>query len=207
MRGINLLPPEQRQEALKQSIAAHLRKAYLRMQLRNAALIPGLLKNYSPDYLAKYCAEIFVPSGNPEDERIQLLADQLIPLVYPDKKIEQIIFMTVPQIKDAYKAILKRGGGWSAHSTPEKRKTAVLDWYRHNQARPSYCLSCLKETYLQDPALYDDGGGQEKRNFIYRLVIMIVKADTGKELTFQKVDEHFKKLKKLIRQPLRLEDL
>ena len=59
-----------------------------------------------------------------------------------------------------------------------------------------------------DPALYEDRGGQEKRDFIKRLVIKIVKDQANQKLTFQKVETYFKNLKKLKRHPpLRLEDL
>jgi hypothetical protein len=80
---------------------------------------------------------------------------------------------------------LRSGGGWSslADKSKEKRKTAVLDWYRRNQARLPY----LKEVYLEDPALYEDGGGQEKRNFITRLLTRIVKDNANQELIFQKL--------------------
>jgi len=130
----------------------------------------------------------------------------VIDLMFPDKKIEPIISKALSEIKKAYNVILQSGGGWSspADKSQEKRKLAVLDWYRRNQAR----LSNLKEIYLDDPALYEDGGGQEKRNFIARLMIKIVKDQADQELTFQKIDTHFKNLKKLKRHPsLRLEDL
>ena len=102
--------------------------------------------------------------------------------------------------------ILRSGGGWSspADKSQEKRKSAVLDWYQRNQASLSY----LKEIYLDDPSLYEDGGGQEKRNFITRLMIKIVKDQADHELTFQKVETHFKNLKKRKRHPpLRIKDL
>ena len=127
-------------------------------------------------------------------------------MIFPDKKIEPIIVKTLSEIKKAYNVILQSGGGWSspADKSQEKRKSAVLDWYRRNQASLSY----LKEIYLEDPAIYEDGGGQEKRNFIIRLTIKIVKDNADEELTFQKVDTHLKKLKKLKpHPPLRLEDL
>lgn len=186
------------------SIQPELRSAYLRLQLRTPLLIPGLLKNYSPKELAKYIAPIFTSPASPEEAKIQLLADLVISLLYPGKKIDPIVWEAEPEIEEAYNVILRSGGGWSspADKSQEKRKSAVLDWYRRNQARLSY----LKEIYLEDPALYEDRGGQEKRNFITRLVIKIVKDQANQKLTFQKVDAHLKNLKNL-KQPLRLEDL
>ena len=128
----------------------------------------------------------------------------VIDLMFPDKKIEPIISKALSEIKKAYNVIVQSGGGWSYKNKPQKRKTAVLDWYRSNQAR----LSHLKSIYLEDPALYEDRGGQEKRDFIKRLVIKIVKDQANQKLTFQKVETYFKNLKKLKRHPpLRLEDL
>jgi hypothetical protein len=197
---------KERQKENIRSVQPYLRKAYLRLQLRNSLLIPGLLENYTPEYLSEYVAEIFAPPRNPEEAKIQLLADLVIGLMFPEKKIELIISKALSEIKKAYNVILQIGGGWSspADKSQEKRKSAVLEWYQRNQASLSY----LKEIYLDDPALYEDGGGQEKRNFIVRLMIKIVKDQAEQELTFQKVDTHFKNLKKLKpHRPLRLEDL
>ena len=85
--------------------------------------------------------------------------------------------MALPEIRKAYNVILRSGGGWSSRkSNADKRKKAVLTWYKRNQVQLSY----LKETYLEDPVLYEDRGGQEKRNFINRLLIKIVEAETVK---------------------------
>jgi hypothetical protein len=110
----------------------------------------------------------------------------------------------LPEIEKAYDVILESGGGWASPSdkSQKMRKTAVLDWYQHSQARLSY----LNKEYLEDPALYQDGGGQEKRNFIARLLIKIIGDKASKELTFRKIDAHLKNLKKL-KKPLRLKDL
>lgn len=194
------------QQVLKQgwqNVLPDLKKAYVRLQL-NPSTLPGLLKNYSDEYLSEYIAQNFAPPASPEEAKIQLLADMVIALVFPGKKIDLIISKSLPEIKKAYNVILRSGGGWSspADKSQEKRKSAVLEWYRHNQARLSY----LKEIYLQDPVLYEDGGGQEKRNFIGRLVKKIVEDLSDQKLTFPKVNGHFKSLKKL-KLPLRLEDL
>lgn len=79
----------------------------------------------------------------------------------------------------------------------------MLEWYRRNQTRLSY----LKEIYLQDLTLYYDGGGQEKRNFIGRLVIIMVKDKANMEIAFNKIDDHIKNLRKLIKKSLLLGDL
>lgn len=201
------LKEQERQEALQvleqgwPSIQPELRAAYLRLRLGPLTL-PGLLKNYSPKDLSEYITPIFTPPASPEEAKIKLLADLVISLLFPEKKIDPIIWEAELEIKKAYNVILRSGGGWSSKIKPEKRKTAVLDWYRRNQARLSY----LKEIYLEDPVLYEDGGGQEKRNFITRLLTKIVKDNANQELTFQKVNARLKSFKKL-GQPLKLEDL
>lgn len=205
--GWNLLTKEQQQEALKQDLSPIVKKAYLRMQLKNSAFVPGLLMNYSKEELAEYVAKIFLPSDDPVEEQIQQIADLLIPFIYPDKKIDQIIDMTFRHVEEAYNAILKHGGGWSRTSNPDKRKMAVLAWFRRNNSKPEYSLSSLKEIYLQDSALYDYGSGQERRNFINRLLINIIKTETNKKLTYQELDERINNIKKVTGQPLRLEDL
>jgi hypothetical protein len=201
---------QKRREALQvlkegwSSIQPELGEAYLRLTFKSPRSIPGLLKNYSPKTLAKYISSIFTGPATPEEAKIQLLADLVISLIYPEKKIDPIMWEALPEIEKAYNVILHSGGGWASPSdkSQEMRKTAVLDWCRHKQAQLSY----LKEEYLEDPILYQDGGGQEKRNFIIRLMINIIRDKANKELTFRKVDAHLKNLKNL-KQPLRLEDL
>jgi hypothetical protein len=202
--NLNEIAKWRKREGQKQeleSLLPDLKKAYLRLQL-NPLTLPELLKNYSPEYLAEYMAPILEPPASPEEAKIQMLADLVISLLYPGKKIDLIIDEALPEIEKAYNVVLRRGGGWSFESNPDKRKTAVLEWYQRSQPRLSY----LKEAYLQDLALYEDGGGQEKRNFITRLLLKIVKDKANKELNFQKVDAHLKTLKKL-KQRLRLEEL
>lgn len=205
--NLNEIARWRKQEGQKQeleSILPDLKKAYLRMQL-NPLTLPELLKNYSPDYLAEYMAPILAPPASPEEAKIQMLADLVISLLYPGKKIDLIIDEALPEIEKAYDVMKRLGGGWSSNthkSNLKMRKTAVLDWYRSNTARLSY----LKLKYLDDPTLYEDGGGQERRNFITRLLLKIVKDKTNKELNFKKVDAHLKNLKKL-KQPLVLEEL
>ena len=108
------------------------------MQLKNSAFVPGLLMNSSKEEFAKYAAKIFLPSDDPVEEQIQQIADLLIPFIYPDKKIDQIIDMTFNHVEEAYNAILKHGGGWSRTANPDKRKMAVLAWFRRNNSEHKY---------------------------------------------------------------------
>lgn len=204
-----LLKEQEAKEALQvleqglKSVSSELAKAYLRLRLKNPYTIPGLLKNYSIDYLSKYLADLYAPPENPHEAKIQILADMVITLVYPEKRIDSIIPLAMPEIEKAYKAVMKDGGGWSSKSKPENRKAAALKWYQRNQPR----LFFLKEIYLQDLVLYRDRGGQEKRDFITRLLINIVRDTINEELTFQKVSDNFKRNNDLINQSLKLEDL
>lgn len=185
-----------------QSTFPYLDKATLQLvypHLRNAALrlhLYPLLKNSSLENYSNELWEMFFKSpARIEDRTIMVLADIVVALLFSEKIIPGIIDTAVDEIEEAYRVILQKGSGWSSDrskSTPDKRKTAVLEWYRRNQARLSY----LKETYLQDSALYEDRGGQEKRNFKARLLIKIIKHVVKEELTFQKVGDHLKNLKK-----------
>jgi hypothetical protein len=213
-RLTELLKEQQQQDALQvlkqgwESVQPYLRKAYLGQlfgAMMGPMILPGLLKNYSPKYLANYIVElqIFEPPASPEEAKIQLLADLVIFLTFPEIGLNYIIYMAQAEIEKVYKVVMKEGGGWSAYkSTPDKRKGAVLEWHRRNEARLTY----LKEAHLQDEVLYEDRSGQEKREFRTSLLIKIVKDVTNKELTFRNVYDRRKKLKKL-EQPLRLEDL
>ena len=46
----------------------------------------------------------------------------------------------------------------------------MLAWFGQNDAR----LTFIKKSYLEDPTIYNDGGGQEKQNFRVRLIVKIV---------------------------------
>jgi len=195
---------EQKRESLK-VIQSDLKDAYLRLLLRSPMAIPGLLKNYSPEELAEYITPPLIPPTSPEEVKIQLLADLVVSLLFPEKKIAPIIWEALPEIEEAYNAVAKDGGGWSTFKDEidtNKRKSAAISWYRGNQAR----ISHLKEAHLEDTTLYADGGGQEKRNFVGRLIIKIVKDMTNEVITFDNVKDHLTYLKKL-KTPLRLEDL
>ena len=178
-----------------QSAFPHLKKTDLQLvylHLSKAALRLNLLTElkYLSDELRE---EYFTPPDSPEEKTIMVLADLLMVFLFPKKTIPGLIEKAGVEIEEAYRVIMQDGGGWSsAGSNPEKRKTAVLEWYLNNPAQFSY----LKETYLQDLSLYYDGGGQEKRNFHNRLIIKIVENLVKQRLTFQKVDAHLKNLKK-----------
>jgi len=211
-RLTELLKEQQQQDTLQvlkqgwESVQPCLRKAYLRQlfgPMMGPMILPALLKNYSPEYLADYIVEVFEPPASPEEAKIQLLANLVVSLVFPGKRLNHIIYKALAEIGKVYKVVMARGGGWSSYkSNPDKRKGAVLEWYRRNEARLTY----LKEAHLQDSYLYEGRLGQESRDFRARLLIKIVKDVDKEELTFQKVNDHFKKFKKL-EQPLRLEDL
>jgi len=203
------LKEHQQQDALQvlkqgwRSVQDDLTKAYLRLQLRSYLTIIGLLKSHSPKELSEFISNVFVPPATPEEAKIQLLADIVIDWAYPDNKIEPIIGEALSEINKAYDVIKLHAGGWSSYdSNLEKRRTAVLEWYRHNEARLSY----LKEIYLDDLALYEDRGGQERRNFVTLLLRKIVKDKANMELTFREVNAHLKNIEKSKR-PLTLEDL
>ncbi|MCX5888497.1 MAG: hypothetical protein NTY36_03490 [Deltaproteobacteria bacterium] len=200
---------EQQREVVKQSLAEDLKKAYLRMQLCNPIIVSRLLKNYQGEQLMEYTLNLIDPPATPEEVKIQLLSDMVIDFTFPkvERKIETIIWKALGEIRKAYAVISQKGGGpgWSSDpnkDTPNKRQMAVLEWYRHNQARLTY----LKEAHLQDTNLYNPGSGQQKRNFVARLIIKIVQDETNENLTFQKVKAHLENLKK-IQQPLRFEEL
>ncbi len=107
--------------------------------------------------------------------------------------MDSIISKALPEVNRAYDVIMRDGGGWSAlKGDPDKRQAAVLAWFDQHKAR----LYFLRKSHLEDPTLYNDGGGQEKRIFTSRLLLKIVKSKVTKELTFQKISAHYKKLSK-----------
>ena len=48
------------------------------------------------------------PPASPEEAKIQLLADLVISLIFPEKKIEPIISKALSEIKKAYNVILRK---------------------------------------------------------------------------------------------------
>ncbi|MBM4274493.1 MAG: hypothetical protein FJ134_08550 [Deltaproteobacteria bacterium] len=172
------------------TIIPYLKKAAFRLRLN--PLAPGTLKNYSDEFLK----QIFGPPASPIEEKKQQLAGMIFALLFPEKEIDFIISRALPEIEEAYKVILNKGGGWSSHTDrgADKRMKSVLDWYRHSQDRLSY----LKTKYLQQTNLYNPGGigSQTKRNFVGQLLIEIIKDVVGIKITFQQVNSHLRNLKK-----------
>jgi hypothetical protein len=137
--------------------------------------------------------EYLKPPANLEEQTSEVLADIVVNLIYPGEVLPAIISQAAGEIDEAYRVIMQEGGGWSRQtSNPDKRKAAVLDWYQRNHHRLLY----LREPYLQDPALYEDRGGQEKRDFESRLLAKVVATLTRKRLPFSKIQTHLKSLKK-----------
>lgn len=140
--------------------------------------------------------EYLKPAASPEEQTSEALADIIVNLIYPGEILPAIISQAAGEIDEAYRVILRNGGGWSRRiSSPDKRKSALLDWYQRNHHRLLY----LREPYLQDQALYEDRGGQEKRDFESRLLAKIVETLTRKRLPFSKIQAHLKSLKKRIK--------
>lgn len=188
-------------EQLWSSIQPDLKNAYLRLVFGSPMAIPGLLKTYSSKELAKFIAPLFTPPKSSEEAKIRLLADLVISLMFPEKKIDAFIWEALIEIEKAYDVLKKKGGGWSK-SSPDRRKKEVLDWYKQNRDELIY----LKEYYLQNNVLYKDTSEQGKRNFITYLIMDIARDLINQELDFRKVDSHLKNLKRL-KQPLNIEKL
>lgn len=137
---------------------------------------------------------IFTPPTSHEEAVIRTLADMVVTLLDdPKNRIEPIISGALPEIDEAYNAVLQEGGGWSARKGgPERRQAAVLAWFDRNEAR----LSHLKKPHLEDPNLYNDGGGQEKRNFRIRLIGKVVEETAHQRITSQEIIDTLRRLKK-----------
>lgn len=165
----------------------HLDQAALRLVLSTE------LEYLSDEVLEKY----FTPPASPEETTIKVLADIVVALLFPEKIIKCFFADALAGVDEAYSVIKQDGGGWSSDenkSNPEKRKTTMLAWYKHNQPRLFY----LRETYLQDLSLYFEGGGQERRNFRNRLLTKIIEHTTKQKLTVVNVKsllDNFKKPK------------
>jgi len=174
-----------------QAILPYLKKAAIRLHLN--PLAPGTLQSYSDEFLE----QIYGPPASLMEKKKQQLAGMIFALLFPEKEIDFLITKALPEIEEAYKVILNKGGGWVSFLDrgADKRKRVVLDWYQRNRVRLFY----LKETYLQDPKLYEDRGGQEKRDFRARLLIKIVNDVTGINITFQQANNHLRNLNKFKR--------
>jgi hypothetical protein len=171
----------------------YLKRAAFRLHVN--PLSPGILNNYSDEFLK----HIFGPPDSPIEEKKQYFAGQIFAWLFPEKEIDFVIARALPEIEEAYKVIKKKGGGWVSHTDRgvNKRKKAVLDWHQYSQNRLAY----IKNTYLQDPRLFNPGGvgSQTKRNFIGRLLIKIIKDKVGLEITFQQANSHLRNLAKFKR--------
>lgn len=64
----------------------------------------------------------FGPPNSPEEARIQLLANMVISLLFPGKKINLIISAALPEIAKSYKVVLQDGGGWSSDISKATQK-------------------------------------------------------------------------------------
>lgn len=172
------------EEANLRLVHRHLSKAALRLVLYAKS-------EYLSDELR---GKLFTSPTLPGEKTIMVLADLVIALRFPQKIIPGIIHKAIVEVEEAYKVILQKGGGWASRSqdNPEKRKTAVLQWFRKNQARLSY----LKEPYLEDLNLYVPRSGQEKRDFRAQLLVKIIEETTKQELPPTKITEYYRDFKK-----------
>jgi hypothetical protein len=169
-----------------QAILPYLKKAAFRLHLN--PLAPGTLQNYSDEFLE----QIFGPPASRVEESKQQLVGMIFALLFPEKEIDFLITKALPELEEAYKVILKKGDGWASQLDrgADKRKRAVLAWYRSTHDQLSY----IKEPHLQDANLYNPSS-QHKRNFYGRLLIKIVKDIVNIDITFQQVNAHLKNLK------------
>ena len=167
-------------ESTLRLVYPHISDAILRMSMS------PLLKSFSDRD-----RDCYLKPASPEERTILVLADMVVALLSPQPLISGTINNALAEIEEAYHVILERGGGWASKIKPDQRKAAVCEWYRQNRTRLSY----LEESYLQDSALYEDRGGQEKRQFRSLLLIKIIKQIANRELTFAKVKAHLEKLK------------
>jgi hypothetical protein len=139
---------------------------------------------------------IFAPPADYKEAMLTHVTDFLTFITFDERATLKMVNSTVskalPEIKEAYNVILKDGGGWSyRRGGPSQRQTAVLAWFNRNKDRLSY----LKKSYLEDPTLYNDGGGQEKRNFTIRLLMLIIKQNITQKITSQKIQKSLNNLK------------
>ena len=174
-------------DATLQLVHPHLRDAALRF-----FLYPNLEE--LPDDTRGFIQEMFYKTpASPEQRAIVVLADLVVALINPEKLLPGLINKACGEIAEAYQVILHEGGGWSFSGTnPEKRKSAVFAWYQRNRPRLSY----LQESFLQDIALYEDRGGQEKRDFRARLLSKIIEYTTSQELTLSEIKNLLETIKK-----------
>lgn len=172
------------------TIYPHLEKARLRLLLRS-------LKDQAGAIQGDFISEIFAPPATPEEEQIMIFANLCASLWYHEElasqKMTKIIHKALPEVEEAYQALIKRGGGWTQEGSDEGRKNAVLQWFSNNRNR----LTLLKESYLRENKLYEGGGGQERRNFTCRLLAKIIKDKEGQKATIKKIMDLMKPIKNI----------
>ncbi len=197
-------------------IQPHLAKAWIRLLLHYQALptktpvdpfeesITAWTTFLSTEEWTTWGPQVYDPPQTPEEETIMLLADLVAALLFREEiagaQTIEVLPQALSEVERAYEAVKRKGGGWSKNSTDNARQTAALQFFRANREH----LKFLKEEHLLDQSLYNEGGGQEKRNFTVRLLGKIVKDATNTELTFQKVNallksKGLKKLKQSLR--------
>lgn len=154
-------------------------------------LLPWVKKS---DVIKDFLKEIFAPPASHEEEVIMIVADILVDLIVdPVRRIAPIISAALPEIEEAYNVVLQDGGGWSSRGgKSERRKAATFAWFDQNKARMSY----LNKSHLQDLTLYNDGAGQDKRNFYIHLILKIVKERAHRIITFNEILNYMRRTKK-----------
>jgi hypothetical protein len=182
-----------------QIIAPYLEQA--RQRLIRYPLIFELKKEEDPqvvDIVWRNLLEpYFAPPATPEEEKIMILADMAASYLYFDEVISDWIDDTLipgalAEIEEAYQ-VIKDTKGWSGRkSHEENRKAVALDWFKIHHHRLAY----LKESHLKDPQLYEDGGGQERRNFRVRLLKDIINDKTRRKETSRDIIRRLNKAKK-----------
>lgn len=175
-------------------ILPHLYNALLRRQYR--ALVNCLGLEFFQQSPLPFCQEIaaaFSPPTTPAGADIRLLADLVLDLLAPalSPRAEQIIHQALTEVEEAYEATKAAPGGWGRKGTPEKRRQAVLMWYRDNRPR----LMMITEHFLKDRRLYHECGGQEKRNFHARLLSNIIDCHLKAGTTEAEISNYLKRLR------------
>jgi hypothetical protein len=181
------------EDAVVRLLLPELEKSAIRLKFNPA--IPGGLNTDA------FLEDYFKPPADLQELKTQLLADLVVVLLFPQKRLDLIIAKSFPEIEEAYNVILKEGGGWSSYadkSNPEKRKTTVMSWYKVYKSRLMY----LNEKNLNNPILYNPVVTQEKRDFYVRLLSEIIMDVGSKELTLRKLIERHKKFNKLKQHPI-----
>ena len=122
------------------------------------------------------------------DAKVRLMAEIIIALIFQKEKektrIKLIVEDCLAEIDSLYKKMIK-GGGWRRGHSAKERQNDVMLYYDQHPVRFKY----IKKFFLEELSLYDEGGGQEKRNFRYRLINKILSEEIKQ--TF-KVREIFK---------------